>query len=217
MADSSDGGYTSDALMVSDQVSPSSQWILDSACPYHICCREKLFDSLESKEGAVHLPDGSSCAIMGVGTVSLEVHDGTVKKLGEVRCIPNFSRNLISLNKLDSNGYTWRAGDGVLKVLHDSRVVVQGKKREGHYFLTESSVRGGVPGADRSPVRGGAPTTTGGSGTGHETREDERRRRKVKFLLPQEISPSRCQVEVTTVYDGDGIERPGSTPIFAHP
>ena len=74
------------------------------------------------------MADGSSCAITDIGTVSLEVHDGTVKKLGEVRCIPNFSRNLISLSKLDSNGYTWRVGDGVLKVLHDSRIILQEKK-----------------------------------------------------------------------------------------
>ena len=77
-------------------------------------------------------------------------------------------------------------------------------------------MRGGVPGADRSPVRGGAPIV-GGSGTGCETREDERRHRQVKFLLPQEASPSRSQVKVNTTRDGDGIERPGSTPMFAHP
>ena len=89
---------------------------------------------------------------MGIRTVSLEVHDGTVKKLGEIRCISNFNRNLISLSKLDSNGYTWRAGDGVLKVMYGSMVVVQGKKRGGYYFLTGNSVRDGVPSADMNPV-----------------------------------------------------------------
>ena len=136
---SDDEGYNSDMLMVSDEVSPSSQqWVLDSACPHHVCCREKLFDSLESREGAVHLPDGSSYAIKGVGTVSFKLHDGTSRKLGEVRHIPSFSKNLILLSKLDSNGYTWRAGDGILKVIRGSRVILQGKKRGGHYLLTGS-------------------------------------------------------------------------------
>ena len=43
-----------DVLEISDEVSTSSQqWILDSACPYHVCCREEQFDSLKSNEGTV--------------------------------------------------------------------------------------------------------------------------------------------------------------------
>ena len=43
-----------------------------------------------------------------------------------------------------------------------------------------------------------------------------RRYRNVRFLLPQETTPSRSQVRSMT-YDGDGIEQPGLTPIFVHP
>ena len=50
-----------------------------------------------------------------------------------------------------------------------------------------------------------------------ETREDKRRRRKVRFLLPQDDAPSRSQVRRSTAYDGDEIEQPGLTPMFAHP
>ena len=41
-----------DVLEISDKVSTSFlQWILDSACPYHVCCREEQLDSLENSEG----------------------------------------------------------------------------------------------------------------------------------------------------------------------
>ena len=74
-----------DVLEISDEVSTSSQqWILDSACPYHVCCREEQFDSLENSESTVYLPNGSSCAIRGIGTVSWRTHDGAVRRLGEV-------------------------------------------------------------------------------------------------------------------------------------
>ena len=48
-------------------------------------------------------------------------------------------------------------------------------------------------------------------------REDERRRRRVRFLLSQDDTPSRSLVRVDTAHDGGGIEQPGSTPTIAHP
>ena len=74
-----------DVLKISDEVSTSSQqWILDSACPYHVCCREEQFDSLENSEGTVYLPDGSSCVIRGIRTVSWRIYDGAMRRLDEI-------------------------------------------------------------------------------------------------------------------------------------
>ena len=64
-----------------------------------------MFDSLKIGNGTVLLPDGSNCEIKGNGTVSMKLHDRTVKKLHEVRYIPSFKKNLISLSKLDSTGF----------------------------------------------------------------------------------------------------------------
>ena len=106
-----------------------------------MCCREEQFDSLENSEGTVYLPDGSSCAIRGIGTVSWRTHDGAVRRLGEVRYIPDFKQNLISLSRLDSRGYRTVAGGGILKVLCGNRIVLEEKKgSRGHYYLTESPV-----------------------------------------------------------------------------
>ena len=71
----------------------------------------------------------------------------------------------------------------MLKVLHGDRVILEGKKRtREHYYLTGSPVQGGASGARRNPERGGAPDGDG-SDTRWETREDERRHRRVRFLL----------------------------------
>ena len=45
---------------------------------------EELFESLKSNEDTVCLPDESSCTIKNIRTVSVETHDGTVRKLSEV-------------------------------------------------------------------------------------------------------------------------------------
>lgn len=65
----------------------------------------------------------------------------------------SFSKNLILLNKLNSNGYTWKYDDGILKVICGSRVILQEKKCRGHYLLIGSPIRGGIYNANRSPVR----------------------------------------------------------------
>lgn len=65
-------------------------------------------------------------------------------------------------------------------------------------------MRGGVLGA-------------GELGTRWETQENDRQCHKVKCLFSQEAIPSRIQVRQIIVYDGDGIERPSSTFMFAYP
>lgn len=82
-----------------------------------------------------------SYAIKDEEIVSLKLHDGISKKLDEIQYIPSFSKNQISLSKLDSSGYTWRADDDeILKVIHESRVILQEKKYRGYYILTKNLV-----------------------------------------------------------------------------
>ena len=88
------------------------------------------------------MSNGSSYEIKGSGMVSLQIHDGAVKKLGEAEYIPNFRRNIISLSRLDSSGYRWRVDDGILKVMHDSKIVMKEKKYREYYLLPGSSARG---------------------------------------------------------------------------
>ena len=65
--------------------------------------------------------------------------DGAVRRLGEVRYIPNFRRNLISLSRLDLRGYKTEADGGILRMLCGARIVLEEKKESRrHYYLTES-------------------------------------------------------------------------------
>ena len=59
---------------------------------------------------------------------SWRTHDSKVRRLDEVWYIPNFRLNLILLSRLDSNGYRWITGDGILKVMYSDRVILEGKK-----------------------------------------------------------------------------------------
>lgn len=64
----------------------------------------------------------------------------------------------------------WRAGNGILKVIYSSRVVLKEKKYGGPYLLTGSSVQSTVPDADGSLVLGGASKQV----IGYKTRDLKR-------------------------------------------
>ena len=73
--------------------------------------------------------------------VSQRIHDCAVKRLSEIQYISNFRWNLISLSKLDSNGYRWIVGDEILKVMHGDTMILEGKKvKGGYYYISESPV-----------------------------------------------------------------------------
>ena len=76
-----------------------------------------------------------------------------MRKLNEVRYISSFRSNLISLSRLDSSGYRWRADDEILKVMHGSRILMKKKKYGGYYLLVGSSVRGEALGVGGSEMR----------------------------------------------------------------
>ncbi|CAN1141484.1 Retrovirus-related Pol polyprotein from transposon TNT 1-94 [Linum perenne] len=83
------------------------EWILDSACTFHMCPNMDWFSSYESIDagGTVLMGDNSSCKVAGIRSVQIKMFDGAVRTLTDVRHIPDLKRNLISLSTLDSKGY----------------------------------------------------------------------------------------------------------------
>jgi hypothetical protein len=73
-----------------------SSWVLDSACTFHICSHRDWFsDYIQSHAGEVVIEDGSTCEIIEIGSIYIQVHDGSIKKLIDVHFVPKLKRNLI--------------------------------------------------------------------------------------------------------------------------
>jgi len=58
-----------------------------------------------------------------------------VRTLKEVQHVPSMSRNLISLSTLDTKGYKYSAGDGVIKVTKGSLVVMKGDLKSANLYV----------------------------------------------------------------------------------
>uniref|UniRef100_A0A2N9EER7 CCHC-type domain-containing protein n=1 Tax=Fagus sylvatica TaxID=28930 RepID=A0A2N9EER7_FAGSY len=75
----------------------------------------------------------------------LQMSDGVVRTLEEVRHIPDMRKNLISLGTLDSKGYSYKSENGIMKVSKGAMVVMTGQKISSNvYKLLGNTILGGV-------------------------------------------------------------------------
>jgi hypothetical protein len=131
-------------------VSGNEEWILDSACSFHICTNRDWFSSFKSvqKGDVVRMGDDNPCDIVGVGSVQIKAHDGMARSLQNVRYIPGMTRNLISLSTLDAEGFKYSGSGRVLKVSKGSLVCLVGDMNSDKlYVLQGSTLHGSVSAA----------------------------------------------------------------------
>ncbi|MDV3143386.1 MAG: hypothetical protein Q8761_03110, partial [Sweet potato little leaf phytoplasma] len=134
----------SDALATSDHCSDEQEyfekydWVIDSGCSFHMTPTKGWFSTYrEWDSGIVYMGNNNTCRVIGIGSVSLKLKDGTVKLLRNVRHVPNLKRNLISLGMLDSIGCTYGGSGGTLEIKKDQKTVLVGPKINGLYVLED--------------------------------------------------------------------------------
>nr|GEW28821.1 retrovirus-related Pol polyprotein from transposon TNT 1-94 [Tanacetum cinerariifolium] len=76
------------------------------------------------------LGDNRECKIRGIGKVTVQLKDGSIFVLHNVRYIPELKRNLISLGTLEKEGYTIKLQSGKVNVINGSRVILSEIRRD---------------------------------------------------------------------------------------
>ena len=94
--------------------------------------------------------DDHPCIMEGVGTIQIKMFDGMVRKLKEVRYVPQLKRNLISVGALETLGLAVSIKEGVLKMTKGSMVVLKAVRRNNLYYLNGSTVTGQVAASTNS-------------------------------------------------------------------
>ena len=125
--------------------SSSNEWVMDSACTFHMCPKKEWFYNLvESKVGSVRMGNNQICEISGIGQIKLKLLDGIVRILNVVLYVPNLKSNLISLGSLESKGFKIVMENGILKVLSGAAILLIATRRRNMYFLKGSTVVDGT-------------------------------------------------------------------------
>ncbi|CAD6231032.1 unnamed protein product [Miscanthus lutarioriparius] len=128
-------------------VAGRDEWILDSACSFHICSNRDWFSSYESVQSGdvVRMGDNNPREIVGIGSVQIKIHNGMIRTLKDVRHIPGMARNLISLSTLDAKGYRHSGSGEVCKVSKGSLIHMIGDMNSAKlYVLRGSTLHGSI-------------------------------------------------------------------------
>ncbi|KAK2986265.1 hypothetical protein RJ640_021834 [Escallonia rubra] len=209
--DNSDGA---DVLSVTISSSDGG-WILDTGCSYHMCPNRNSFATYRSFDGGkVLMGNDVACKVVGIGSIQIRMHDGIVRTLTDVRHVPELRKNLISLGTLDSNGCSYRAAGGVMRIMKGALVVMKGLKQNCLYLLQGSTVTGVAATTSSSDIdsdttklwhmRLGHMSERDEDDGSHSTKENEepqeqqyniaRNRSRREIRPPQKFNPSSLSV-----------------------
>jgi GAG-pre-integrase domain len=119
--------------------SPIESWILDSRASFHsTSCKELMTNFMSGEYGKVYLADGKPLEIMGKGDVQIKSSNSHKWTLHDVRYIPDLKKNLISVGKLDSEGFRIIFGEGSWRIVKRAMMIARGRK-SGTLYLTDNS------------------------------------------------------------------------------
>ncbi|KAG8499172.1 hypothetical protein CXB51_005605 [Gossypium anomalum] len=136
-----------DFLLVStsDNSKLTSEWIPGSGCSFHMCPNREWFSTYSLVEGrVVCMGNYSSSKVIGIGTVKIKMHDGTIRTLSDVRYVPDLRKNLIFFSILDLKGCRIKIESSGIKVSRGALVLLKGKSTSSLYILESSIVTGEI-------------------------------------------------------------------------
>ena len=111
-------------------------WVIDSGASYHITPSREYFSTyIVGDHGYVKMGDSGECKITGIGSVCLTTSTGCRLILKDVRHVPDIRLNLISIGKLDEEGYSGSFQNGKWKFCRGNLIVARAHKEGTLYIM----------------------------------------------------------------------------------
>ncbi|GJZ65614.1 retrovirus-related pol polyprotein from transposon TNT 1-94 [Tanacetum coccineum] len=81
-------------------------WLFDTGATFHMTARREWFHQYKpiSGGGSVYSCNDHELKIIGIGSIMVKMHDGTVRTIRDVRHVEGLKKNLLSLGQLDDLG-----------------------------------------------------------------------------------------------------------------
>ncbi|KAL1190508.1 Retrovirus-related Pol polyprotein from transposon TNT 1-94 [Cardamine amara subsp. amara] len=94
--------------------------------------------------GNIKMANSSVSKVAEIDSIKIRTHDGRFVTLNDVRHVPSMEKNLIYVSLLDSRGFNYSGGNGVLKICQGPDVILKGVMCGTLYILQGSTVSGSV-------------------------------------------------------------------------
>ena len=103
-----------------------STWWIDSGATIHVANSLQGFHTrktLQRGERHIKVANGVKAKVKAIGELPLLLNDGFVLKLTNLLYVPSLRRNLISVSRLDDDGYCYHFGNGLCKIMFNHKCV----------------------------------------------------------------------------------------------
>jgi hypothetical protein len=117
---------------------PSNTWWLDSGSNVHVSNSMQGFlttRTIKPNEASLYMGNKDKASVEAIGRFSLELSTGFKLNLEDTLYVPSLGRNLISVSKLDNDGFRLSFGQGCFSMFRDNIFVGSGILENGMYRI----------------------------------------------------------------------------------
>ena len=117
-------------------------WYLDTGATNHMTGRKEFFNKLdESINGSMKFGDNSRIQIEGRGEIEVSQKDGSNLCLSNVLFVPRLEANILSLGRLDEEGYQMVMGEGKLTIFNPyGQLFAEVQRSTGRLYLLKLNI-----------------------------------------------------------------------------
>ncbi|KAK4423648.1 Retrovirus-related Pol polyprotein from transposon TNT 1-94 [Sesamum alatum] len=119
--------------------------VIDTRATIHVTPNKSFFPSYEAESfGTVKMGNEDMCQIVGRGDIILSSNVGCQLILKDVKHVPDIRLNLISVGKLDDDGFESHYGNGNWKLTKGNLALARGVKEGSLYHTSDKEIPGKV-------------------------------------------------------------------------
>jgi hypothetical protein len=114
----------------------ATSWLLDSGASYHVTPFRAQFRSYTARSlDPVRVGNSQHCAVIGIGSVELNLPGGSTIVLHDVRHVPELTRSLISVGQLDEADFRTSFSSGGWSIHKGNLLLARGSRIHSLYPL----------------------------------------------------------------------------------
>ncbi|GKE08092.1 gag-pol polyprotein, partial [Tanacetum coccineum] len=117
-------------------------WQFDTRASFHMTARRKWFHQYKPifGGGSVYSCNDHELKIIGIGSIMVKMHDGTVYTIQDVRHVEGLKKNLLSLGQLDDLGYKVKIQNKIMKIIKGALVLMKGEKVAANLYQLKGEI-----------------------------------------------------------------------------
>ncbi|GJX19059.1 retrovirus-related pol polyprotein from transposon TNT 1-94 [Tanacetum coccineum] len=117
-------------------------WLFDTGATFHMTARREWFHQYKpiSGGGSVYSCNDHELKIIGIGSIMVKMHDGTVRTIRDVRHVEGLKKNLLSLGQLDDLGCKVEIQNKIMKIIKGALVLMKGEKVAANLYQLKGEI-----------------------------------------------------------------------------